>query len=246
MRCRGPSLVRDARSGSLPGPGEGPGWPRKVGGRPHAGDGRGRRPCPGQDGQAGYRGGDAPRRVRFPGLGEEVVGDLPGHAQQQRADRGPAGESAGAGGHRGAGGQPGPQRVGGISLDADRQGDRGVEMQRVPDAGQGMDLPESRHLADADPPGPDRDCRGQRQDQQRPGPHRPALTRGGGGVVVRDGGALLAGAGRVTVVGGQVDDLLIGVRAGLVGERVVRSPVLLSWPGLVTGGAGVCGRCVPG
>ena len=123
-----------------------------------------------QDGQAGHGGGDAPWRMPGPGLGEEVVGDLPGHTQHQRADRGPAGEPAGPGGHRRAGGQPGPQCVGRISFDADRQGDRGVDVEGIPDSWQGVDLPESRHLADPDPSGPDRHRCGQGQDDQRPRP----------------------------------------------------------------------------
>ena len=39
-----------------------------------------------QDRQAGHVGGDRPRRAGHPGLGEQVVGDLPGHAEQ-RASR---------------------------------------------------------------------------------------------------------------------------------------------------------------
>ena len=40
-------------------------------------------------------GGDGPRRPRHPGLGHQVVGDLPGHAEREGADRRPLGEPAG-------------------------------------------------------------------------------------------------------------------------------------------------------
>ena len=48
-----------------------------------------------QDRQAGHDRGDGPRRTRRPGLGQQVVGDLPGHAEREGADRGPLGEPAG-------------------------------------------------------------------------------------------------------------------------------------------------------
>jgi hypothetical protein len=37
-----------------------------------------------QDRQAGHEGGDRPRRLRRPGLGEQAVGDLPGHAEREK------------------------------------------------------------------------------------------------------------------------------------------------------------------
>ena len=50
----------------------------------------------------------------------------------ERADRGPLGEPAGPGADRSARGQPGAQRVRGVGLDADGQGDGRVQMQRRP------------------------------------------------------------------------------------------------------------------
>jgi len=139
-----------------------------------------------QDGQAGHGRGDGPRGVRHPGLGQEVVGGLPGHAQEQGRGRGPAGEPPGPVRYRGAGGEPGAQRVGGVGLDADRQGDGGVQVQGVPDPGQRVDLPEPGQLPDADPPGPDRDGGGQGEEQLTgagaAGTSRtvlPVLVRGG-------------------------------------------------------------------
>ena len=96
------------------------------------------------------------------GLREEMVGDLAGHAQQERSDCGPPGESAGPNGKGAASGQPGPQSVGGICLDADRQRDCGFEVEGIPYPGQRVDLPEPRHLADSDPSVPDCDCGRQR------------------------------------------------------------------------------------
>ena len=66
------------------------------------------------------------------------------------------------------GGEPSTQGVGGVGLDADREGDGGVEVERCPEPGQGVDLPEAGHLADAHPPGPHRGG-GEGQEQQWPG-----------------------------------------------------------------------------
>ena len=75
-----------------------------------------------QDRQAGHDRGDGPRRPRRPGLGEQVVGDLSGHAEREGADRGPLGEPAGPVADRVLVGQPGAQRVRGVRLDADFAG----------------------------------------------------------------------------------------------------------------------------
>ena len=96
-----------------------------------------------QDWEAGDRRGDAPRRVPGMSLGQQVVGDLPGHAEDQGADCGPAGEAACPGGDRGAGGEPCTQRVSGISLDTHGQGNRGVQAQGIPNARERADLPET-------------------------------------------------------------------------------------------------------
>ena len=72
-----------------------------------------------QDRQAGHDRGDGPRRPRRPGLGQEVVGHLSGHAECEGADRGPLGEPAGPVADRVPVGQPGAQRVRGVRLDAD-------------------------------------------------------------------------------------------------------------------------------
>ena len=127
-----------------------------------------------QDRQAGHDGGDRPRRPCHPGLGQQVVGDLPGHAEREGADRRPLGEPAGPGADRVLAGQPGAQRVRRVGLDADRQGDGGVQVQRGPDARQRGDQPEPGLLRDADPAGPHLGRGRGGQDQQRPGPHGPA------------------------------------------------------------------------
>ena len=127
-----------------------------------------------QDRQAGHDGGDRPRRPGHPSLGHQVVGDLPGHAEREGADRRPLGEPAGPAADRLVAGQPGAQRVRRIGLDADRQGDRGVQVQRRPDTRQRGHQPEPGHLRDGDPPGPHLGRRRGGQDQQRPGPYGPA------------------------------------------------------------------------
>ena len=67
-----------------------------------------------QDRQAGHDHRDRPRRPRRPGLGQQVVGDLSGHAEREGADRGPLGEPAGPAADRVPVGQPGAQRVRGV------------------------------------------------------------------------------------------------------------------------------------
>ncbi len=165
--------------------------------------------------------------VRGAGLGEEVVGGLPGHAQEQGADRGPAGEPAGPGGDDGAGGQPGVQRVGGVGLDAGGQGDGGVQMQGVPDAWQRVDFPEAGQLADAGPPGPDRDRRGQGQDEQWPGPQGLAVA-----------GPVLAG--RVCLAASP--GLVRAVSAVVPGGLDQLGPGLVLGPGRFAG-RGICVQC---
>ena len=126
-----------------------------------------------QDRQAGHDRGDGPRRPRHPGLGQQVVGDLPGHAEREGADRGPPGEPAGpVADRRRSAGEPGAQRVRRVRLDADRQGDGRVQVQRGPDARQRGDQPEPGLLRDADPAGPHLGRGRGGQDQQRPGPAR--------------------------------------------------------------------------
>src|ERR1017187_10610748 len=70
-----------------------------------------------------------------------MVGDLAGPAQQEKSDCGPPGESAGPNGNGAASGQPGPQSVGGICLDADRQRDCGVEVEESHIPGSGWTCP---------------------------------------------------------------------------------------------------------
>ncbi len=91
-----------------------------------------------------------------------------GHAEDHRRDSRPAGAPAGPVADSRVTGQPGTEREGRVSLDAGRQGNRSVQVEGVPDTGEWPDLTEPGHLADAHPAGPDRDRRGQRQDQQRP------------------------------------------------------------------------------
>ena len=160
-----------------------------------------------QDRQAGHDRGDGPRRPRRPGLGQQVVGHLPGHAEREGADRGPPGEPAGPAADRVFPGKPGAQRVRGVRLDADRQGDGGVQVQRGPDARQRGDQAEPGLLRDADPPGPHLGRGRSGQDQQRPGPDGPDRPSACGGPVrgARSGGldrdpttlARVRGAGRV-------------------------------------------------
>ena len=80
-------------------------------------------------------------------------------------------------------GQPGAQCVRRVGLDADRQGDGGVQVQRGPDARQRGHQPEPGLLRDADPPGPHLGRGRGGQDQQRPGPHGPARPGSCGGPV---------------------------------------------------------------
>ena len=126
-----------------------------------------------QDRQAGHDRGDGPRCPRRSGLGQQVVGHLPGHAEREGADRGPLGEPAGPVADRVLAGQPGAQRVRGVRLHADGQGDGRVQVQRRQDARQRGDQPEPGLLRDADPPGPHLGRRRGGQDQQRPGPDGP-------------------------------------------------------------------------
>ena len=82
-----------------------------------------------QDRQTGHDGGDRPRRPVHPGLGQQVVGHLPGHAEREGADRRPSGEPAGPGADYLVAGQPGARRVRRVGLNADRQGDGGVQVE---------------------------------------------------------------------------------------------------------------------
>ena len=118
-----------------------------------------------QDRQAGHHRRDGPRRPRHPSLGHQVVGHLPGHAEREGADRGPPGEPACPGADRPIAGQPGAQRVRRVGLDADREGDGRVQVQRWPDSRQRGDQPEPGLLRDADPAGPDLECGRGGQDQ---------------------------------------------------------------------------------
>ena len=92
-------------------------------------------------------------------------------------------------------GQPGAQRVRGVGLDADRQGDGGVQVQRGPDARQRGDQAEPGLLRDADPPGPHLGRGRGGQDQQRPGPDGPARPGARRGPVRAAGPAVRAGTG---------------------------------------------------
>ena len=124
------------------------------------------------DGQARDERGDRPRRARDAGGGHQVVGDLARHPEGQRAERGPLGELAcpvGPGRVR----QPHPHRERGVGLDADRQRDRRVDRQAVPDPRQEFDRAEPGQPAQADPAAPDRHERGQGQQQERPRRDRP-------------------------------------------------------------------------
>ncbi len=105
-----------------------------------------------------------------PGGLQQVIGDLTERTQDQRGQRGPLGEPAGR--RRDPAGQPDPQRERGVGLDTDRQRDRGVDREVVRDTGQRVDDAEPGQLTESDPAGPDRDERGQRQQQHRPRPHR--------------------------------------------------------------------------
>ena len=136
-----------------------------------------------QDRQAGHDRGDGPRCPRRPGLGQQVVGHLPGHAEREGADRGPLGEPAGPAADRVLAGQPGAQRVRGVRLHADGQGDGRVQVQRRQDARQRGDQPEPGLLRDADPAGPHLGRGRGGQDQQRPGPDGPGAGGDRGGPV---------------------------------------------------------------
>ena len=72
-----------------------------------------------QDRQAGRHGGDRPRRPSHSGLGHQVIGDLPSHAQREGADRRPSGEPAGPRADRAVASQLGVQCVRRVGLDAD-------------------------------------------------------------------------------------------------------------------------------
>ena len=166
----GPGVVGPVRCGVSVGA-------QHVGQRgPHAQD---------QDRQAGHDGGDGPRCPCRPGLGQQVVGHLPGHAEREGADRRPLREPAGPGADPVLAGQPGAQRVHGVGLDADRQGDRHVDVQRGPDSRQRRDQAEPGPRRDPDPAGPDLSGRRGSQDKQRPGPDRGPRTSSGGPVRTR-------------------------------------------------------------
>jgi hypothetical protein len=150
-----------------------------------------------QDREAGHDGGDRPRRPCHPALGQQVIGDLPGHPEREGEDRRPLGEPAGPGAHRMLAGQPRAQGVRGVGLDADREGDGGVQVQGGPDARQRGDQPEPGLLRDSDLAGPHLG-RGRRgQDQQRPGRHGPARPAHGRGPA-RGGRPGGPGRGRTT------------------------------------------------
>jgi hypothetical protein len=89
-----------------------------------------------QDRQAGHDRGDGPWCPRRPGLGQQVVGHLSGHAECEGADRRPLSEPAGPAADRVLAAQPGTQRVRGVRLDADGQGDGRVQVQGRQDARQ--------------------------------------------------------------------------------------------------------------
>ena len=91
----------------------------------------------------------------------------------RRPPAGCAGEPAGPVADHLVSGQPGTQRVRGVGLDADREGDGSVQMQGGPDARQRGDQAEAGLLRDADPPGPHLGRGRGGQDQQRPGPDGP-------------------------------------------------------------------------
>jgi hypothetical protein len=93
-----------------------------------------------------------PRAVDVRGR-HQVVRDLAGRAQGQRADSGPLGVPPGAGGD--TAGQPHPQRVRGVGLYSDREGDGGVEFEVFPDPGQWAHDAEPGRPTQPDPPGPD-------------------------------------------------------------------------------------------
>ena len=84
-----------------------------------------------QDRKAGHQRRDLPGHPCHVRLGEQVIGHLPGHAQQQRADRGPAGEPPRPVGDDRAAGQPGAQREGRVRLHADWQSDGSIDVQGV-------------------------------------------------------------------------------------------------------------------
>jgi hypothetical protein len=91
------------------------------------------------------------------------------HSPQVRRRRRPAGERAGGGWHVYRG-QPGTERVRAVGFDTDRQADRGVEPQPVPDARQRVDDTEPAERAQPDPAGPDRDSSGGGDQEQGPAP----------------------------------------------------------------------------
>ena len=134
-----------------------------------------RSPCTrDQDRQAGHDGGDSPRRWCGPGVGQQVRGDLPGHPEQERADRGPLREPACPRADRILAGQPGAQRVGRVRLDADRQSDGRVEMQGWPDSWQRGDPPEAGLFRDArTQPDHTSVAAGAARTSSRPGPDGP-------------------------------------------------------------------------
>ena len=136
-------------------------------------------------------------------------------------------------------GQPGAQRVRRVRLDADRQGDGRVQVQRGPDSRQRGDQPEPGLLRDADPAGPHlRRGRGG-EDQQRPGPDGPGTGRR-----PRRTGPPAAGPGRGRTTGPRS---AAGAGRGGAGavhaggeQRPWRSPPFLR--GERVGFAGQCGQ----
>jgi hypothetical protein len=79
----------------------------------------------------------------------------------------------------------GVDRLLGELANADRQGDRRVDVQRGPDSRQRRDQAEPGPRRDSDPAGPDLSGRRGSQDKQGPGPDRGPRTSSGGPVRTR-------------------------------------------------------------
>src|SRR5690606_14222168 len=101
-----------------------------------------------RDRQDRDEGGDLPRGLVDLRGGEQVVGDLAEGAEHERTNGGPHREPTSAV-RPGRVRQPDPQRVGAVRLDADWQGDRGVDDPPVGDAGKQCDRTEPSELAEA-------------------------------------------------------------------------------------------------
>ena len=95
-------------------------------GGPHAENG---------DWQAGDQRGHFPGRPGRPTPFEQVIGDLPNDAEDHGGDGGPASEAAGPVTDGRVAGEPGMKGERGVGLYTDRQGDGGVDVQGIPDAG---------------------------------------------------------------------------------------------------------------